>query len=54
VREYREKGKITKDKPIQKTRRKMYENNFDNLFLHGELKGLIRRRNNQRKEMLKD
>jgi len=55
VKEYRETEKITKDKPIQKIRKKMYENNFDNLFLHGELKGLIRRRNNNHKKgMLKD
>jgi intein/homing endonuclease len=55
VKQYRENEKITKDKPILKTGRKMYENNFENLFLHGELKGLIRRRNNNNKrEMLKD
>jgi len=54
VKEYRETEKITKDKPIQKIGRRMYENNFDNLFLHGELKGLIRRQNNNnhKKEML--
>jgi len=56
VKQYKENEKITKDKSEQKPERKMYENNFENLFLHGELKGLIRRRNNnnQKKEMLKD
>lgn len=46
IKEHRETEKITKDKSI-KSKKKLYENNFDQLFIHGELKGLIRRKNNK-------
>lgn len=46
IKEHRETEKITKDKFI-KSKKKLYENNFDQLFIHGELKGLIRRKNNK-------
>ena len=44
-----------KDKPTN-VKRKMYENNFNYLFITGELKGLIRRngKNKNNKEMLED
>jgi len=52
VKQYKEIDQITKDKSELKTKNKMYENNFEHLFLHGELKGLIRRRNNNHKKVL--
>ncbi len=57
VKEQQENQKITKDKSVTKVRGKMYENHFNQLFIAGELKGLIRRKNgenNNKKEMLED
>jgi hypothetical protein len=58
VKEQQENQKITKDKSVRKVRGKMYENHFNQLFIAGELKGLIRRKNgennNNKKEMLED
>lgn len=53
VKRERENAKITKDKFEKKSKRKLYENSFNVLFMKGELKGLIKRKNNSN-NMLKD
>lgn len=54
VKHERENTKITKDKFEKKRKRKLFENNFNVLFMKGELKGLVRRKNNSNNTMLKD
>ena len=46
VKKLSETQKITKDKPVAIVKKKLQENNFNYLFVTGELKGLIRRNNN--------
>lgn len=54
VKRERENAKITKDKFEKKRKRKLFENSFNVLFMKGELKGLVRRKNNGNNSMLKD